>query len=65
MNKLIKSAKLQYCKDHVELNKHNPKEMWKNINQVSSGKGRHSKTATISAIKDDLDNTIHDKKIDS
>ena len=57
VNKLIK-----YCKDHIELNKHNPKlEMWKNINQVISGKGRYSKTTTISAIKDDLDNTIHDE----
>ena len=63
VNKLIKSAKLRYCKDHVDLNKHNPKEMWKNINQVISGKGRYSKTTTISAIKDDLDNTIHDEKL--
>ena len=63
VNKLIKSAKLRYCKDHVELNKQNPKEMWKNINQVISGKGRYSKTTTISAIKDDLDNTIHDEKL--
>ena len=31
-NKLIKSAKFQYCKDNIELNKPNPKEMWKNIN---------------------------------
>ena len=63
VNKLIKSAKLRYCKDDVELNKQNPKEMWKNINQVISGKGRYSKTTTISAIKDDLDNTIHDEKL--
>ena len=32
VNKLIKSAKFQCCKDNIELNKHNPKEMWKNIN---------------------------------
>ena len=63
VNKLIKSAKLRYCKDHIELNKHNPKEMWKNINQVISGKGRYSKTTTVNAIKDDLDNTIHDEKL--
>ena len=63
VNKLIKSAKRRYCKDHIELNKHNPEEMWKNINQVISGKGRYSKTTTISAIKDDLDNTIHDEKL--
>ena len=36
--------------------------MWKNINQVMSGRGRHSKTTTISSIKDDLGNTIHDEK---
>ena len=47
VNKLIKSAKLRYSKDHIELNKHNPKEMWKNINQVIGGKGRCSKTTTI------------------
>ena len=62
VNKLIKSAKFQYCKDSIELNKHNPKEMWKNINQVMSGRGRHSKTTTISSIKDDLGNIIHDEK---
>ena len=37
------NAKFQYCKDNIELNKHNPKEMWKNINRVMSGRGRHSK----------------------
>ena len=37
--------------------------MWKNINQVISSKGRYSKTTTISAIKDDLDHTIHDEKL--
>mgnify|MGYP002803522946 FL=1 len=63
VNKLIKSAKRGYCKDHIELNKHNPKEMWKNINQVIGGKGRFSKTTTISAIKDDLGCTIHDEKL--
>ena len=63
MNKLIKSAKLRYFKLHIELNKHDPKEMWKNINQVSSAKGRYSKTTTISAIENDLDNTIHNEKL--
>ena len=62
VNKLIKSAKFKYCKNSIELNKHNPKEMWKNINQVMSGRGRHSKTTTISSIKDNLGNTIHDEK---
>ena len=31
VNKLIKSAKLQYCKDTIDLGKENLKEMWKNI----------------------------------
>ena len=62
VNKLIKSAKFQYCKDNIELNKHNPKGMWKNINQVMSGRGRHSKTTTISSIKYNLGNTIQDEK---
>ena len=62
MNKLIKSAKFQYCEDNIELNKHNRKDMWKNINQVMSGSGRHSKTTTISSIKDNLGNTIQDEK---
>jgi hypothetical protein len=38
VNKLIKCAKAQYCKDNIQLNKDNPKEMWKNINQVINGK---------------------------
>ena len=37
--------------------------MWKNINQVISGKNRYFKTTTITAIKDDLGNTIHDEKL--
>jgi hypothetical protein len=37
--------------------------MWKNINQVISGKGCYSKTTTINTIKDDLGNTIHDEKL--
>lgn len=53
VNKLIKSAKSLYCKDNINLNKDNPKEMWKNINQVISGKGRCSKTTTLTTIKDD------------
>ena len=63
VSKLVKSAKRRYCKDHIELNKHSPKEMWKSINQVIRGKGRYSKTTTISAIKDDLDDIIHDEKL--
>ena len=27
VNKLIKSAKLRYCKDHIELNKHNRRSL--------------------------------------
>ena len=30
VNKLIKSAKFQYCKDNIELNKHNLEEYWNN-----------------------------------
>ena len=62
VNKLIKAAKFQYCKDNIEQNKHNLKEMWKNINPVMSERGRHSKTTTISSIKDNLGNAIHDEK---
>ena len=62
MNKLIKSVKIQYCKDNIEINKNNPKEMWKNINQVVRGRGRHAKTTAISSIKDNLENTIDDEK---
>lgn len=63
VNKLIKSAKSLYCKDNIDLNKDNPKEMWKNINQVISGKGRCSKTTTITTIKDDQGNIIHNEKL--
>jgi hypothetical protein len=35
VNKLIRSAKFRYCKDNIDLNKHNPKQMWKNINRSS------------------------------
>ena len=41
---------------------HNPKETWKNTNQVMSGRGRHFKTTTISSIKDNLGNIVHDEK---
>ena len=38
--------------------------MCKNIDQVIGGKSRHSKTNFMSAIKDDLGNTIrHEKSI--
>ena len=36
--------------------------MWKNINQVVRGRGRHAKTTAISSIKDNLENTIDDEK---
>ncbi|CAB3986896.1 Hypothetical predicted protein [Paramuricea clavata] len=62
VNKLIKSAKAQYCKDNIQLNKDYPKEMWKNINQVINGKGWCSKTTTITTIKDDLGDIIQDVK---
>ena len=37
--------------------------MWRNINQVISGKGRCSKTTIITTVKDDHDQTIHDEKL--
>ena len=43
VNKLIKSAKFHAILYNIELNKHNPKKTWKNINQLMSGWGRHSK----------------------
>ena len=33
INKIIKSAKYNYCKREIDLNKSNPKEMWKQINR--------------------------------
>ena len=63
VNKLIKFAKIQYCKDNIELNKHNPKEMWKSINQIISGEGRCSKTTIITTIKDYQGNAIYDEKL--
>ena len=39
------------------------KEMWKNINQIIGGKGRCSKTTTITTLKDDQGNIIHDEKL--
>lgn len=58
VNKLIKAAKIQYCKDNIE---HYSKKMWNSIHQRI--RGRLSKTTTITAIKDDLDSTIHDEKL--
>ena len=49
INKLIKSAKSNYCKREIDHNKNNPKEMWKQINQVISGKGRCSISDLISS----------------
>lgn len=63
VNKLIRSAKACYCKKNIDQNKDNPKEMWKQINQVISGKGRSSKTTMITTIQDDQGNFIHDEKL--
>ena len=63
INKLIKSAKSNYCKREIDHNKNNPKEMWKQINQVISGKGRCSKTTIITTIKNDQGNFIQDDKL--
>ncbi len=37
--------------------------MWKNTNLVINGKGRCSKTTTITTIKDDLGDIIQDEKL--
>ena len=49
----------------IDHNKNNPKgkEMWKQINQVISGKDRCSKTTTITTIKNDQGNFIQDDKL--
>ena len=62
VDKIIKSAKSSYCKKEIDHNKSNPKEMWKQINQVISGKGRCSKTTTITTVKNDQGNLIQEKK---
>lgn len=51
VNNLIKSVKTEYCKNSIDQNMNNPKEMWRNINQVLGGKGRCSKTTNITKIK--------------
>ena len=63
INEIIKSAKYNYCKREIDLNKSNPKEMWKQINQVISVKGRCSKTTTITTIKNDQGNLIQEEKL--
>ena len=63
INKLIKSAKSNYCKREIDDNKNSPKEMWKQVNQVISGKGRCSTTTTITTIKNDQGNFIQDDKL--
>jgi hypothetical protein len=62
VNKIIKSAKSSYCKKEIDHNKSNPKEMWKQINQVICGKGRCSKTTTITTVKNDQGNLIQEEK---
>ena len=47
----------------IDHNKSNPKEVWKQINQVISDKGRCPKTTTITTINNDQDNLIQDGKL--
>ena len=51
VNSLIKNAKRKFCLESIDLNKGNPKEMWKNINLIIGRSGRCSKTTIISSIK--------------
>ena len=51
VNKLVRDTKAKHCEINIDKNKHNPKEMWKKINQVLSGKSRCSKTTNISKLK--------------
>ena len=50
-NRFIKTSKREFCLLSIDLNKHNPKEMWKNINLIIGRKGRCSKTTVIPSIK--------------
>ena len=63
INKIIKSAKYNYSKREIDLNKSNPKENVKQINQVISGKGRRSKTTTLTTIKNYQGNLIQGEKL--
>ena len=51
VNSLIKNAKRKFCLESIDLNKENPKEVWKNINLIIGRGGRCSKTTIISSIK--------------
>ena len=51
VNSLIKNAKRKFCLESIDLNKGNPKEMWKNINLIMGRSGRCSKSTLISSIK--------------
>lgn len=55
VNSLIRTAKRKFCLQTIDGNKHNPKEMWRNIDMVVGRRGRCSKTTSISSIK--VDNT--------
>ena len=52
VNRLIKTSKREFCLQSIDSNKHNPKEMWKNINLIIGRiMGRCSKTTVIPSIK--------------
>ena len=48
VNKLIKDTKAKYFQSVINSSKNNPKEMWRNINQII---GKHSKTTNVTSIQ--------------
>ena len=50
-NRVIKNAKRKFYLESIDLNRGNPKEMWKNINLIIGRSGQCSKTTIISSIK--------------
>ena len=57
VNHLVINAK------SIDANKHNPKEMWKNMNLILGRKNRHSKTTKIASLKsDDINDKVTNEK---
>ena len=48
VNKLISNTKAKYFQDVISKSKNNPKEMWRNINQLI---GKTFKTTNITSVK--------------
>ena len=38
VNNLVRNAKRNFCLQNIDLNEHNPKEMWKKINLIAERK---------------------------